>query len=53
MNQATSSTNNGQGHIEFGGHGARNTNGGTVGGFDRSVRPQRIIQILILPEGLN
>ena len=36
VNQATSSTNNGQAHIEFGGHGARNTNGGTVGGFDSS-----------------
>ena len=37
VNQATSSTNNGQAHIEFGGHGARNTNGGTVGGFDSEL----------------
>ncbi|HYA83655.1 MAG TPA: Ig-like domain-containing protein, partial [Candidatus Bathyarchaeia archaeon] len=36
VNHATSSTNNGQAHIELGAHGARNTNGGTVGGFDSS-----------------
>ncbi|MGC2574008.1 MAG: Ig-like domain-containing protein, partial [Candidatus Nitrosopolaris sp.] len=36
VNHATSSSNNGQAHIEFGAHGARNTNGGTVGGFDSS-----------------
>jgi Bacterial Ig domain len=36
VNHATSSTNNGEAHIEFGAHGARNTNGGTVGGFDSS-----------------
>jgi hypothetical protein len=34
--QASSSTSNGASHIEFGAHGARNTNGGTVGGFDSS-----------------
>jgi hypothetical protein len=33
---ATSSTTNGEAHIEFGAHGARNTSGGTVGGFDSS-----------------
>jgi len=33
---ATSSTSNGEAHIEFGAHGARNTSGGTVGGFDSS-----------------
>ena len=36
VDHATSSTSNGEAHIEFGGHGARNTSGGTVGGFDRS-----------------
>ena len=36
VNHATSSSHNGEAHIEFGGHGARNTNGGTVGGFDSS-----------------
>ncbi|MGC1928214.1 MAG: Ig-like domain-containing protein, partial [Candidatus Nitrosopolaris sp.] len=36
VGHATSSTSNGEAHIEFGGHGARNTNGGTVGGFDSS-----------------
>jgi hypothetical protein len=33
---ATGSSTNGAAHIEFGAHGARNTNGGTVGGFDSS-----------------
>ncbi|HET7149661.1 MAG TPA: Ig-like domain-containing protein, partial [Candidatus Nitrosopolaris sp.] len=33
---ASSSTSNGASHIEFGAHGARNTHGGTVGGFDSS-----------------
>ena len=33
---ATSSTSNGEAHIEFGAHGARNTHGGTVGGYDSS-----------------
>ena len=33
---ATSSSSNGASHIEFGAHGARNTSGGSVGGFDSS-----------------
>jgi hypothetical protein len=33
---ATGSSQNGASHIEFGGHGARNTSGKTVGGFDNS-----------------
>ena len=36
VDHATSSTSNGEAHIEFGAHGARNTSGGTVGGFDSS-----------------
>jgi hypothetical protein len=33
---ATGSSQNGASHIEFGGHGARNTGGQTIGGFDNS-----------------